>query len=162
MNITKFTLEVYICIFACTCSSYENLRHNSLPTLFARKKNIIETNSESKKTKYALKITLTLLNPEYPPYRQPYCSVGNRNTRSTTKYAVTSRSTTQVVPFELLPCRWYALPTSLAGSAHADKTMKKNYRGNTLTGRSKIEEMIILLYFVLFRTGRYLILIGTP
>ena len=49
-------------------------------------------------------ITLTSLNPGYPPYRQPYCSVGNRNTRSTTKYAVTSRSTTQVVPFDLPPC----------------------------------------------------------
>ena len=37
------------------------------------------------------------------PYRQPYYSVGNRNTRSTTIYAVTSRSTTQVVPFDLPP-----------------------------------------------------------
>ena len=47
------------------------------------------------------KFTLTSLNPRYPPYRQPYCSFGSRNTRSTTKYAVTSRSTTQIVPFEL-------------------------------------------------------------
>ena len=47
--------------------------------------------------------TLTSLNPGCPPYRQPYCSVGSRNTRSTTKYAVTSRSTTQVVPFDLPP-----------------------------------------------------------
>ena len=37
------------------------------------------------------------------PYRQPYYSVESRNTRSTTIYAVTSRSTTQVVPFDLPP-----------------------------------------------------------
>ena len=58
------------------------------------------------------KFTLTSLNPGCPPYRQLYCSVGSRNTWSTTKYAVMSRSTTQVVPFELPPCylRNHAMP----------------------------------------------------
>ena len=37
-------------------------------------------------------------------YRQPYYSVGSRNSRSTTIYAVSSRSTTQVVPIVLPPC----------------------------------------------------------
>ena len=36
-------------------------------------------------------------------YRQPYYSVGSRNSRSTTIYAVSSRSTTQVVPIVLPP-----------------------------------------------------------
>ena len=42
-----------------------------------------------------------------------YDSVESRNPRSTAKYAVTSRSTAQVVPFDLPPCCWHFVIMSL-------------------------------------------------